>query len=116
MGETHSLARASGSYHDDWGRSGAAPPSRRRPLPTPRPHHVESTGSIAAGVDDLAAGLGPDGTPGKDADAVLDELDRAVAEDHVHATGVERRGRDLAVVGIQVAGRVVIAATRLLVR
>src|SRR5262249_51647718 len=41
--------------------------------------------SEAVGADDLAAAHRAQGAPGAGVDAVLDELDRAVAERHVHA-------------------------------
>src|SRR3954471_3699851 len=73
--------------------------------------------SIRAGVDDLAARLGGQGAPGAEGDAVLDELDRAVEEGHVHPARVVRAGADLCAVddrtfaraagGGEVAGRLV---------
>ena len=44
--------------------------------------------SILIGRDDLAAGPRPEGPPGRDVDGRLDELDRAVAEQDVHAAGM----------------------------
>ena len=45
----------------------------------------EQTRSVAARVDHFAPGLGGQRAPGLEADAVLDELDRAVEEPDVHA-------------------------------
>src|SRR5438874_899355 len=50
--------------------------------------------SVARRVDDFASGLGGDGSPGAEADAVLDELDRAVEEPDVHPAGMVRAGAD----------------------
>src|SRR3954452_23702051 len=50
--------------------------------------------SIARRVENLTAGLGGERAPGLVADAVLEEVDRAVDEDDVHAAGVERAGAD----------------------
>src|SRR5262249_34622053 len=71
--------------------------------------------SIAAGVDDLAAGHGAEGAPGAGVDTALDELDRPVEAGHVHAAGVVRLGGDQVAVLILVAvggfgrGRVLVA-------
>ena len=67
-----------------------SPSSRPATAGTPRPIGTlgGSPASIGAGVDDLAAGLAPEGPPGVHADAVLDEVDRAVGEPDVDAAGV----------------------------
>src|SRR5690242_5685693 len=55
------------------------------------------TESILVGPDDLATGPRADGPPRRCADAILDELDRAVAEQDVDPAGVVAAGdvRDL---------------------
>ena len=53
--------------------------------------HPASEG-IAA--DDLTAGAGPEGPPGRNGDRVLDELDRAIGEGDMDAPGVVARRRD----------------------
>src|SRR5262245_5816049 len=50
--------------------------------------------SVLIGADDLAAGLGGDGPPGRQRDGILDELDGAVEEADVHAARVVRLGVD----------------------
>src|SRR4051812_13094632 len=50
--------------------------------------------SEAVGANDLAAGVGGDGSPGRGADAVLHEPDRPVQEHHVDASRVVRAGAD----------------------
>src|SRR6056297_1065517 len=50
--------------------------------------------SILVGRDDLAVVDRGQGIPGQVADRVLDEPDRAVAQNHVHPAGVVGAGRD----------------------
>ena len=64
--------------------------TRRRPGLSRRRRRRPVGRSIAAGVDDLAAGHGGERPPGAEVDAVLDELDRAVEEADVHAARVVR--------------------------
>lgn len=44
--------------------------------------------SVRVGTDQLAAIASSEPPPRRDVDGILDELDRAVAETHVHATGM----------------------------
>src|SRR5262245_16143698 len=45
-------------------------------------------------TDNFPASDGGDRVPGLEADRVLDEPDRSVHENHIHAAGVIRTGRD----------------------
>src|SRR6185437_3456397 len=63
----------------------------RARIDSSQPEHNST--SVTVSADRLAPLAGAQGPPGRQADRVLDELDRAVAEDDIDATRVVARRR-----------------------
>ena len=80
------------------------PARRPRPSPAGRGRGGLASGlpplQVGVGADDFAARPGGQGPPGRRVDGILDELDRAVEERHVHPAGVVRAGADDRVDGV----------------
>ncbi len=89
---SHDPSRAGPDRMSEHGSSG--------PCPAIGNEGPDQSGSIAIGVEHLAAGHGGDRAPGLVADAVLDEPYRAVEEAHVHSSGMVRAGANQGVAAV----------------